>query len=199
MEEYLLLSWHWSDDGPPQEGLDLAETLGMTDQRRIRDDRTRPDFRENDSYILCSRPDEKTLEHYITGYWWNGVKLTSFMDKLPENVQVERICPGVVKYAVEEKPEVLEARRLEAERIERMSEYSDEVRSFEVWVEGYRATGEHARAELWGTASAHSFREAVAIVYAVKGADPSYLDLDRLSSWGCRFFDNEADARKSFG
>ena len=78
---------------------------------------------------------------------------------------------------------------------------------YQVWTEGYIATGEHGTAfqlnltdqtcTLW---KGDSFRGAC--VNALKSLDwemDHYYDYARNTYWGCRFFDNEQDARKSFG
>ena len=63
----------------------------------------------------------------------------------------------------------------------------------EVWREGYRITGETARALKLGEARAFTFEEACDIVCADM---PGYSG---RAIWGCRLFNNEADARKAFG
>lgn len=97
-------------------------------------------------------------------------------------------------------------------------------KEFEIWCEGYAATGERGAAYYYGKSFGETFDEAVinfrhpedlkadwgGITLTVKG-QPLNLDKDekqpdgyrrhggRLCSWACRFFDNEEDARKSFG
>lgn len=72
-----------------------------------------------------------------------------------------------------------------------------------VWVEGYAATGEHSTATYFGCCLAESFIEACEML--VKGLDrddEGALRLNHLgnpSIWMCGCFDNEADARKTFG
>jgi hypothetical protein len=62
---------------------------------------------------------------------------------------------------------------------------------FRVWREGYLGR----QAAFLGERQAGSFREACDLVCAdVHGYDP-----DDLRIWACYLFDNEADARKSFG
>lgn len=87
------------------------------------------------------------------------------------------------------------------------------MKEFEIWIEGYRATGEYATASYIGKAIGETFEEAcrnfeypedfssMGIKIYSKGEK---LTIDkngggRPSIWGCRLFDNEADARKSFG
>ena len=69
------------------------------------------------------------------------------------------------------------------------------LESFEVWCEGFESSDGRGTALFMGKFNAESF--AGACCQAV--ADHSYLDKDNLRYWGCRLFDNEIDARKSFG
>lgn len=80
-------------------------------------------------------------------------------------------------------------------------------RLIQLWVEGFHIQGGESTARFLGEYEADNLRDAV-IQYMEKtrqksiaevGPANSTIDLDRLTDWGCRFFDNEADARKSFG
>lgn len=78
------------------------------------------------------------------------------------------------------------------------------MKKFDVWLEGYRATGEHGTAQLIGEGvEAETFPEACvkAMLDNNWGAADleKYYDKERNTYWGCRFFDNEKDARASFG
>lgn len=68
---------------------------------------------------------------------------------------------------------------------------------FAVWSEGYRATGDESSAQFHGEAEAASFEDAC---YALLG---DRIDKHRymgcLAIWGCRLFDNETDARRTYG
>jgi len=78
------------------------------------------------------------------------------------------------------------------------------MKEYEVWTEGYLATGMEgipAKAQLHGKFKGNSFKEAI---QAFKDTlTDSYsiecVDVENMNFWGCRFFDNETDARKSFG
>lgn len=70
---------------------------------------------------------------------------------------------------------------------------------FDVWSEGYSATGGSAQAFYLGSYPAKTFNEACFKALMTKKWDMSFYDMKRNTYWGCRFFDNEADARKSFG
>jgi len=77
-------------------------------------------------------------------------------------------------------------------------------RSWIIWSEGYRATGEEGTATILGTGYGKTFNEAV-LDWKAKNPEEAekYLTYnktrDTFSYWACRLFDNEADARKSFG
>jgi len=82
----------------------------------------------------------------------------------------------------------------------------------EIWMEGYRATGESSTATMLNQYHADSFDEAMKLYME---DNPGYVDVKKVgknsksvrddsftkeySIWACRLFDNETDARKSFG
>ena len=74
-------------------------------------------------------------------------------------------------------------------------------KSYKIWSEGFRATGEQAGAMCLGTYKADSFKEAVKLWYdsLTDQYSRDCVSLERLTFWGCRLFDNEQDARRSFG
>jgi hypothetical protein len=71
----------------------------------------------------------------------------------------------------------------------------------DLWCEGYAATGERAPATFLGSFKAGSIDEAVE--RWVEQAKPDEGLVAKQGGvwryWGCRIFDNEADARKAFG
>lgn len=72
---------------------------------------------------------------------------------------------------------------------------------YNVWIEGYLCTGMEGCPEpgrLLGTVEAESFKEACALICA-KEKLLSLYDSERNTVWGCRLFETEKDARKSFG
>ena len=71
------------------------------------------------------------------------------------------------------------------------------MRRFELWMEGYRATCEHDTARFLGVFEAETFDDAY-MIYAKQKNLPDY-DIKKKTDWGRRIFDNEADARRSFG
>ena len=67
---------------------------------------------------------------------------------------------------------------------------------WEIWAEGYVVSGSISGvARLLGTIRAKSFRKACEIRFN----EDEYFDSDSLTYWGCRLFDNETEARISFG
>lgn len=85
------------------------------------------------------------------------------------------------------------------------------MNEYEIWIEGYAATGERSCASFIGRANGDSFYEACenfrypenitrpsdGEIIVHKG-EPLKLDKNRRypSIWGCQLFDNEMDARK---
>lgn len=87
------------------------------------------------------------------------------------------------------------------------------MKEFEIWVEGYSATGEHGNAQMIGKGFGDSFDEAVKD-YMNKNSghgiqenrrnryidDESYQNRrSNWNIWACNLFDNEIDSRKTFG
>lgn len=73
------------------------------------------------------------------------------------------------------------------------------MKEFEIWVEGYSATGEHSPASFIGKSEGEDFFYAVKnFIKKNKNTGIEFRD-GVFVIWGCRLFDNEADARKSFG
>jgi len=83
-----------------------------------------------------------------------------------------------------------------------------ETNKYEVWMEGYSATGEHEGARKLGTFKGINFKQACVkalnevgyqmLYTGPQGLGSCYYDSEKNSYWGRRFFDNEEDARKSF-
>lgn len=76
--------------------------------------------------------------------------------------------------------------------------------NYQVWIEGYAATGESAMAgrltrknedTLW---QGETFKAACENALRTLKWDMSYYNKERNTYWMCRFFDNEIDARRSF-
>lgn len=72
---------------------------------------------------------------------------------------------------------------------------------YNLWSEGYRTNGESAGASYRGEWEGETLRDAV-ILFRDSISDKELketIDTERLTLWGCRFFDNETEARKAFG
>lgn len=74
---------------------------------------------------------------------------------------------------------------------------------YQVWVEGYAATGESGRATYFGEYEADSFEQACQKSVDAHGGAAKcggYNNAGKHPSvWACRMFDNETDARKAYG
>ena len=70
-------------------------------------------------------------------------------------------------------------------------------RVWEIWTEGFAATGESGPAHKVGEVLAFTFPDAVRIWYD-QHPSPDF-NPERLTFWGCRLFPTEAEARASFG
>jgi hypothetical protein len=88
------------------------------------------------------------------------------------------------------------------------------MKLWEIWVEGWAGhvvQGEFGNAQLVGCRQAMTFKEAIEKFindlpdqshlprYERTGWDRDEFDLERLTYWSCKLFDNESEARKSFG
>lgn len=71
--------------------------------------------------------------------------------------------------------------------------------SYDIWLEGYAITGGNGIAKNFGTFKADSFEEACELALIKHKYDMSYYTKETNTFWGCRFFDNGSDARRSFG
>jgi hypothetical protein len=76
---------------------------------------------------------------------------------------------------------------------------------YEIWSEGYSATCQHEKAtqliteegkRLW---EGETFQKACEAAIRELKWDMKFYDAHRNTYWACGFFDNEVDARKSFG
>lgn len=73
------------------------------------------------------------------------------------------------------------------------------MKTFDIWAEGYAATGNRSGATLMGSARGENFKGACDAYAAMNPRFAAYYDPERLTHWGCRLFNNEHDARKAFG
>lgn len=82
-----------------------------------------------------------------------------------------------------------------------MDRVESQLRQFDIWSEGYVDNGGRSDATYFGVYMAKSFDDAVQIYI---DSNPNYSKFfskseGHWSFWGCRLFDNETEARKSFG
>lgn len=77
------------------------------------------------------------------------------------------------------------------------------METYEIWMEGYVATKESDTAQYVGSIEAESFKEAcIKFSKTEEGIEKQwdeFFNPINISFWGCRLYDNEKDARKSFG
>ena len=82
--------------------------------------------------------------------------------------------------------------------IERMAEdINTRPHAIDIWMEGYRVTGNASGAQFIGTGYGRNVAEAALELHSRRPIES--LSKDGTAIWGCKLFDNEADARKSFG
>ena len=70
---------------------------------------------------------------------------------------------------------------------------------YEVWNEGYSATGESGTAQFLGVHEVDTFKEACKKALIANDWEMEYYNEKTNTYWGCSFYDNETDARKNFG
>lgn len=76
----------------------------------------------------------------------------------------------------------------------------DVTAAWEIWIEGYVVTGNSSTAQYKGQYTGNTFEEACARwADSLEPESKSYYDPIANTFWGCRLFNNEADARKAFG
>lgn len=73
------------------------------------------------------------------------------------------------------------------------------MKKWPIWIEGYQTTGQQAKAEYKGEFEGDTFAEACKNWAKSLSEPPQCFNKQNLTYWGCGLFDNEADARKSFG
>jgi hypothetical protein len=71
--------------------------------------------------------------------------------------------------------------------------------SFQIWSEGYSATGQSSGAINFGSESGKTFQEACDKFFAKDPRHRGYYNSESLTYWACKLYDNESDARRSFG
>ena len=75
----------------------------------------------------------------------------------------------------------------------------ENLKQYDIWSEGFRTNGEASGAFFIGISFGSNFKEACNN-FAIKDANfKRYYNNSDLTYWGCKLFDNEADARVNFG
>lgn len=71
----------------------------------------------------------------------------------------------------------------------------------ELWEQGFKVTGMTAKAQFLGEFEGETFMDAYLEMVKEKYGNepPDYVNLSEPVIWGVRIFNNEADARESFG
>lgn len=70
---------------------------------------------------------------------------------------------------------------------------------YDIWSEGFVATGQSSGAIHHGTAEGKTLKEACINLADQNKEFKEYFNEERMTYWGCKLFDNSVDARKSFG
>ena len=73
------------------------------------------------------------------------------------------------------------------------------MKKFDIWSEGFAATGENGEATFHGTISGEDFEDACCRFCSESEDFSGYFNQTSLTYWGCRLFDNEAEARSRYG
>lgn len=75
------------------------------------------------------------------------------------------------------------------------------MQKYNIWMQGYLCSGMEGipeKATYKGEFEVNSFKEACDM-WSKTLKEPHYYNSEYLTYWGCKLFDNEVDARKSFG
>ena len=79
-----------------------------------------------------------------------------------------------------------------------LNELTKKGKTIQIWMEGYRATGEHGVAQLLAAYNAEGFHQAMWFYMQDNPGDVT-VDERGYTIWACKLYDNATDARKSFG
>jgi hypothetical protein len=71
--------------------------------------------------------------------------------------------------------------------------------TYQIWCEGYAATGGSSGAIKLGVAEGSSLKEACTQLAKQDSDFARYFDAGNLSYWGCKIFDNASDAQQRYG
>ena len=73
------------------------------------------------------------------------------------------------------------------------------METFDIWMEGYAITGNHSNASFVGRFKGIDFLDACKNSMKEDEEADKYYNEKNNTYWGCKLFNNESDARKSFG
>lgn len=73
------------------------------------------------------------------------------------------------------------------------------MNQYAIWSEGFHVMEGRSGAILHGYAEGETFEDACKNLAEKDSSFKGYFDPERLTYWGCRLFDNEVEARVSFG
>ena len=75
-----------------------------------------------------------------------------------------------------------------------------DMKFFDIWSEGYTIRGQKGPAQFITRSFGTDFRDACIYAYNLGDFEGyGHFDEKTLTLWGCHLFDNQEDARKSFG
>ena len=72
-------------------------------------------------------------------------------------------------------------------------------RDYDIWCEGFRATGQSSGAMWLGHCWGKNLKDACINFSRQDSEFAKYFNEEYMTYWGCKIFDNGSDARKSFG
>ena len=73
------------------------------------------------------------------------------------------------------------------------------MNTYEIWAEGYADNGGRSGAVRLGIATGVDFEDACKNHADKDPVFKQYFDKERMTWWGCKLYDNQAAAIKSFG
>jgi hypothetical protein len=74
------------------------------------------------------------------------------------------------------------------------------MKEYEIWMEGYQATGQQAGASFVGVSEGRNFKDACKKFYQTQSkTEQAYYDVKDNTYWGCGLFPTQSQAIRSFG
>lgn len=128
-----------------------------------------------------------------SGSEWQGIVCGEYSTELtPEG------------YAVESESHAGSVQIYPANALEFVNDLESKTMNFQIWSEGYLVSGMEGipeKARMLAEVEAETFQEACDKLCGDQDWQRLHgnYNAERLTVWGCRLFDNETDARKSFG